>query len=168
MMDSLSTEKPRIKPEDFNIDDLTDEVRVDGLCRTLLKHFHHHLHNSGDFGQREAGSLAHGADYFLRDFVIDCSRSNIFLVTAAHVRGFAGNWYIHRNLEPNISELTSILCGITEFYRFCAVCSWVSASDSEEISLACSELDYYRQRIDSFHDLVGDDYEEWCQECPLT
>lgn len=164
----LSVAKSQIKAEEFNIGDLADEVRVDGLCRTLLQQFHDHLLNSGEVTRHQAGSMAHGADFFLRDFVIDCLRSNIFSVTEAQVRGFAGNWYIHRTLEPNAAELTAILGGVAAFYRYCADLKWVSGCDCDGISSACSDLDYYQQRIDSFHALAGDDYLAWCQKCPLN
>ena len=168
MIEKTAITAPEINPKDFDISDLTDEIRVDSMCQKLLKHFHRHVLCSGNnLSEREAGALAHGADYFVRDFVIDGLRINIFTLTAKHVRGFAGNWYIHRTLEPNTIELESILRGTAEFYRFCADCGWVSAPVSEEICAACSDLDYYRLRINSFHDLTGDDYVDWCQECPL-
>ena len=156
-----------IKPDDFTITDLQDEIRVDGLCQKLLKHFHRHLLATAEFNPLEAGSLAKGADYFLRDFVIDSLRGNIFAVTAFQVRGFAGNWYIHRTLEPNLKELESILRGVVLLYRFCATNGWINPSVSDEIGSVCTDLDYFQHRIDSFHDLAGDDYPNWCKECPL-
>lgn len=157
-----------IHPDNFFISDLNDEMRVDQQCQTLLKNFHRHLLESRDCPPLEAGSMASGGDYFLRDYVIDTLRANIFHLTAPQVRGFAGNWYIHRTLEPNMKELEAILKGVAAFYRYCAVNAWVNTLISDEIAAVCADLDYFRGRIDSFHALKGDDYPGWCEECPLT
>lgn len=156
-----------IQINDFTISNLNDEIRVDSLCQKMLRNFHHHLLNSGEITATEAGSMAGGADYFLRDFVIDSLRCNIFEITARQVRGFAGNWYIHRTLEPNMKELEAILSGIAAFYRYCGRKGWIDAGVSDDIAATCSEHDYFHRRIESFHLLKGDDYPGWCEECPL-
>ncbi len=155
-----------IQPEDFFICSLSDEIRVDQQCQALLKEFHQHLLKENNLTARKAGSLAGGADYFLRDYVIDSLRCNIFKITARQVSGFAGNWYIHRSLEPNIKELAATLEGVAAFYGYCTVKGWVDAAVRDDITVVCADLDYFRQRIDSFHVLQGDDYPGWCAECP--
>jgi hypothetical protein len=157
-----------VQPDNFSISDLSDEIRVDQLCQTLLKHFHQHLLDTGNFTPLEAGSMAGGADYFLRDYVIDSLRANIFHITARQVRGFAGNWYVHRTLEPNMKELETILKGVQGFYCYCADNDWVETIASDEIAATCSDVDYFRERIDSFHALKGDDYPGWCEQCPTN
>ena len=156
-----------LKPDDFSITDLSDEIRVDQLSQTLLKRFHQHLLDIDKLNPLEAGSMAGGIDYFLRDYVIDSLRANIFSITASQVRGFAGNWYIHRNLEPNMKELGAILKGVAAFYRYCSLNGWLDSGITEEIVAVCADLDFYRGRIDSFHALQGDDYPNWCEQCPV-
>jgi hypothetical protein len=156
-----------IHPDNFFISDLDDEMRVDQLCQMLLKNFHRHLLESQVYTPLEAGAMAGGGDYFLRDFAIDTLRANIFHITSRQVRGFAGNWYIHRTLEPNMKELEVILKGVAAFYRFCADNEWIKKDISNEISAVCTDLEYFRGRIDSFHALKGDDYPGWCEECSL-
>lgn len=157
-----------IHPEDFFINNLNDEMRIDQQCQGLLKNFHRHLLESGDYTPLEAGGMASGGDYFLRDFAIDTLRANIFHLTAPQVRGFAGNWYIHRTLEPNMKELEVILKGVAAFYHYCSDNRWIEKGVSDEIAEVCADLDYFRERIDSFHALKGDDYPGWCEKCPLT
>ncbi|MBW6508231.1 MAG: hypothetical protein K0A94_01680 [Desulfuromonadales bacterium] len=157
-----------IRSDDFFISDLNDEMRVDQQCQALLKNYHQHLLKCGDYTPLEAGAMAGAGDYFLRDFVIDTLRANIFHLAASQVRGFAGNWYIHRTLEPNMKELKVILKGVAAFYHYCAANKWVKKGTSDEIAAVCADLDYFRGRIDSFHALKGDDYPKWCEECPLT
>jgi len=160
------TAELNIQPDNFLISNLNDEIRVDQQCQALLKDFHRYLLERGECPPLEAGSRAGGADYFLRDFVIDSLRANIFAVSARQVRGFAGNWYIHRTLEPNMKELGAILKGVAAFYYYCADNGWVNIAMSKEIATVCADLDYFHQRIDSFHALKGDDYPGWCEACP--
>ncbi len=157
-----------VQPDIFFINDINDEIRVDQLCQKLLKIFHQNLLDSGNFSSLEAGSMAGGADYFLRDYVIDSLRANIFHITARQVRGFAGNWYVHRTLEPNLKELEVILKGVREFYCYCTDNSWIDTIVRDEIAEICCDLDYFRERIDSFHALTGDDYPGWCEQCPTN
>jgi len=166
MNTATSPTRQNIHPDNFFISDLNDEIRVDKLCQRLLKNFHQSLLERGDCPPLEVGAMAGGADYFLRDYVIDTLRSNIFHISARQVRGFAGNWYIHRTLEPNMKELGVILKGVAAFYHYCAGTGWVNSSVSHEIAATCADLDYFHRRIDSFHALKGDDYSGWCEECP--
>ncbi|HMB16597.1 MAG TPA: hypothetical protein VKN62_09800 [Pelovirga sp.] len=157
-----------VQPDNFFINDLSDEVRVDQLCQMLLKDFHRHLLDSGHCNPLEAGNMAGGGDYFLRDYVIDTLRANIFHITARQVRGFAGNWYIHRTLEPNMKELESLLKGVKAFYGYCGLKGWIAATVVDDIAVVCADLDFFRARIDSFHALKGDDYPGWCEQCPAN
>ena len=162
----LAAQEP-IDQDNFSIADLDDEIRVDQLCQKLLKKFHRYLLDRSDITPLEAGSLAGGADYFLRDYVLDSLRRNIFTIGARQVRGFAGSWYIHRTLEPNIKELEAILNGVAAFYRYGALNDWLDSSVAEQIATVCADLDFFRGRIDSFHALQGDDYPNWCEQCPV-
>jgi hypothetical protein len=115
----------------------------------------------------QAGALAHGADYFLREFIIPDRRENIFALRPGRVRQFAGNWYIVRNLEPNMRELANILKGIEAFYDWCFRVGKVSVELVETVRQECSQLDYYRQRIEDFWAIEGDGYLAWERECTL-
>ena len=160
--------KQKIHSDDFIINNLDDELRADQLCQKLLKNFHRHLLECGEYNSLEAGAMAGGGDYFLRDFVIDTLRVSIFSLSARQVRGFAGNWYIHRTLEPNMKELEVILKGVAAFYRYCGDNEWVEKSIGDEIAAVCADHTYFSERINSFHALRGDDYPGWCEECPLV
>jgi hypothetical protein len=167
MPNAWNSASVQLRPADFNIASLADEIRVDRLCQELLQDFHRYLLEELAVKPLKAGTLRRGSDYFLRDFVVDSLRANIFTVAAAQVRGFAGNWYIHRALEPNASELADILEGIAAFYRFSAAHGWVDQARMTAIADCCAEVEFYRERIESFHQLAGDDYPAWCRRCPL-
>jgi len=155
------------EPQKYVIETFDDELRVDNLCKELLQQYHQHLLNNNDISPIQAGSHASGADYFLRDFMIDNRRTNIIDISPELIHSFAGNWYIINTLEPNMEELGNILHGIDFFYRFCAEKKMVDPSLTEQIHQACSRIEYYQERIESFHEISGDGYMVWNSSCPL-
>ena len=154
-------------PQKYVIETFDDELRVDELCKVLLQQYHQYLLNNKDIPPIQAGSHASGADYFLRDFMIDNRRTNITDISPELIHSFAGNWYIINTLEPNMEELKNILFGIDFFYRFCAEKKMVAPSLTEKIHQACSRIGYYQERIESFHEISGDGYMVWNSSCPL-
>ncbi len=156
-----------LNKNDYNIVSLDDEIRVDRLCVDLLRHFNQHLAQQMGLSPEQSGEICHGADYFLREFIIADRRINLFEVGANRVRQFAGHWYIVRTPEPNLTELKSVLKGSAAFYNFLASQGMIQQSVAEEIETACAELDYYQQRINDFWDIDGDGFDAWRQACPL-
>lgn len=154
-------------PKIYSFITLEDEITADNNCKALLKLYHQYLLKNDGFSPLEAGSMASGADYYLRDYMIDNRRTNIFKISPELIYGCAGNWYIVNNLNPTMTELVSILTGTSHFYRFCAEKKLIDPLTSEQIDLACSRHDYYQQRIESFNDLLGDGFSAWNQACPI-
>nr|WP_320115991.1 hypothetical protein [uncultured Desulfuromonas sp.] len=151
----------------FNIDSLESEIAVDHHCAALLKQFHANLLNEG-IEPLDAGQLAHGADYFLREFIIGTCRENLFDIAPVRIRQFAGHWYIIKTLEPNLKELTQILQGVAIFYTYLHQQNKIDISTLEKIKTYSTDIDFYRRRIESFWDIEGDGgYPQWCQDCPL-
>lgn len=155
------------KKKNFDVADLQDEIRVDELCSRLLRFFCQHLIQQEGISPAEAGTLAQGADYFLREFVIPDRRENIFALRPGRVRQFAGNWYIIRNLEPNMAELTGILRGVAAFYHYARQKGKVSSELADRVAEECRDLPFYSQRIESFWEIQGDGYIAWEKECSL-
>ena len=153
--------------ENYNVGSLEDELRINQLCKQLLREFHQHLLHKLKLEPLDAGSPAAGADYFLLDFMIDNQRANIFDGSESDLKKFAANWYIISNLEPNIDELQVMLKGTANFYRYCATLQLVPTKTAEQIDAASQQVAYYQQRIDSFLDITGDGYITWNRECPL-
>jgi len=151
----------------YEIHNLQDEIRVDQLCQRLLQCFRRDLEKEDALPPAQAGALAHGADYFLREFVIPDRCENIFHLRPGRVRQFAGNWYIVRNLEPNMAELETILQGTATFYAYCSRVGKVSGELAEAVRQECSQLDFYRQRIEEFWAIEGDGYLSWERACTL-
>lgn len=154
--------------ERYRIDDLSDDISADRNCQELLTVFHKSLVEEMRIEPLEAGAHARGADYFLRDYMIDHRRDSIFSISAEKIRGFAGNWYIVSTLEPNMAELRSLLEGVRHFYRFCRRHNAVDDNALDDIDRACSDLAYYQERIDAFHTLGEDEYLSWNAHCPVN
>lgn len=152
---------------DYNIQNLDDEVRVDKLCVDLLRNLYQDLTQQRSVSPEQAGEFCHGADYFLREFIIADRCENLFAIAALRIRQFAGHWYIVRSPEPNLSELRKILTGTREFYFFLSRQELVTEATANEIASQCQELDYYQQRIDDFWTIEDDGYDIWRQACPL-
>jgi len=163
----MSSEKIRteqhaaLQRDNYTINSLDDEISADKLCCQLLQQFHQFLLKEARLQPLEAAALASGADYFLRDFVISNRRANIFSTSGDTVRRFGGHWYILNNLEPNLTELKNLLMGIKAFSHFCASLQLVEDQQAAAVDLACQDLDFYRQRIESFLDLTGDGFIAW-------
>ncbi len=152
---------------DYNIADLDDEIRVDSLCVDLLRHLYQELVQKHGLPPEQAGEHCHGADYFLREFVIPERRKNLFSVEAKDLLQFAGHWYIIRTPEPNLTELKKILAGTAELYSYLASQKLVRQATAEEISMQSQQLDYFQKRIDDFWAIEGDGYDAWRDACPL-
>ncbi len=151
---------------DFDLGSLEDELRVDGLCKNVLKSFYFHLLEEG-LSPEQATLLANSADYYVRDFVVDCRRRNLFDERAGLVRQFAGNWYIVNTIEPDIAQLAAHLDGIRAFYRFLRSRGLVSEEFLQEIEKECADTEFYAGRIASFWEIKGDGYAAWERECSL-
>lgn len=151
----------------YDIASLEDEIRADRHCAALLKKFHHYLLEQQQVEPLEAGTLAAGADYFLREFIIGARRENILDIPAERITQFGGNWYIIRNLEPNMVELTDMVLGTDAFYRYCAALNMIPEATAKEISGECARIDDYEKRIEDFHAISGDGFKEWDRSCPL-
>lgn len=154
-------------PPAFDIHDLQDEIRADRLCHQLLLRFAGCLRDEEGFAPADAGALAHGADYFLREYVIGERRENIFRIAPGRLRQFAGTWYILRNLEPNLRELEGILAGVITFYRYLAGHGLVTEGQAHALAREGADLAFFQQRIDSFWALGEGDYPAWERACPL-
>lgn len=150
----------------FDIIDVDSEIRADQLCYQLLTQFRDFLLHEANFAPEDAGKLAGSADYFLRDFIIGDRHENIFDVTPYRVKQFAGNWYIIKNMEPNMPELENYLAGISSFFRYLEKMEAFDTNTRKKIDVECEKIEYYSERIESFWDLK-DNYGEWDAEIPL-
>jgi hypothetical protein len=152
--------------EDFDFTTMEDELRVDELCQTLLKHFYQHLQLTGRTPQ-QASDLAYAVDFYLRDYVLDFARQNAVRPQPGVIRRFAANWYITHTLDPEITLLERSLEGVTEFYRFLHSRHFICREELTWLEKEAADIEYYRQRIENFLAIYGDGYVAWEAECTL-
>jgi len=152
----------------YDVRTLDDEIRIDGYCEALLKECYQLLVDAYELSPEAASKLCYGAGYFLREYLIPEQQSNLFDVDPQQIRQFAGNWYIIKNIEPNLSELTTILEGVTAFYQYCLDRELIAPALLETVRAACADLAYYQERIASFWAIEKDGYQQWNAVCPLT
>ena len=152
--------------EDFDFTTLEDELRVDGLCQSLLKQFYQHLQLGGRTPQ-QASDLAYAVDFYLRDYLLDFARQNVMRPEPGIIRRFAANWFITHTLDPEVALLERHLEGIKEFYRYLHGLHFISREELTWLEKEAAQTEYYRQRIANFLAIYGDGYTAWDAECPL-
>jgi hypothetical protein len=151
-------------PSDFLLRGPDDFVRLDGLCAALLREFRDWLQGDegGSSGAAAAGQLAHAADRYLRDFVVEFNETGPADHDAARlVRQYAGNWYVIHTLTPSHGELERILDALGQLYRFLGARCVVPPAVAEAASLAASRRDYFHRRLEDFWNLTPEGIPAW-------
>jgi hypothetical protein len=163
------TQNPEIEFEhdDFEFETIDEELLVDGRCQQILKQFYLFLQQQG-MAADQASEIAFSADLYLRDYLIDFGRQNIVRPQPGIVKKFAASWFITHTLDPEIKVLERHLSAITELYRYLNRQHLISAAEFAFLVHETEELEYYRQRIDSFLNLTGAGFAEWDADCPAT
>lgn len=145
---------------------LAEELQADNQCINILREFHAHLLEQKT-NPLTAGSLAQGADYFLRDFIISACRCSIFTPPRECVKQFAGHWYIVNTLDPAKEEIEPVLQAVAAFYQFLEERGQIESGRAAQIIKDCSSTEWFTHRLESFWTIEGDGYLRWRAECPL-
>jgi len=157
--------KIEFESDDFDFASLEEELRVDERCQSLLNSFYHQMQINGQSSQ-SASDLAYGADYYLRNYLLDFARQNVVRPKPGIVRYFAASWFITHTLAPEPEVLDQHLTAILEFYRFLHHQHYISAEELLSIEDEVADSTYYHQRIEQFLAIVGDGFFSWDAECP--
>ena len=100
-------------------------VELDNQCRELLGNFYEWMkapHGAG-LKEQEASDLAHAADRYLRDFVVDIKELPPTKSDISTVRQYLGNWYPINTLEPSHEEVDRISKALALFH------GWAKSGD---------------------------------------
>jgi hypothetical protein len=152
--------------DDFDFTTMEEELRVDGLCQSLLKQFYQHLQLDGRTPQA-ASDLAYAVDFYLRDYVLDFMRQNVMRPQTGIIKKFAANWFVTHTLDPEPAMLERHLEGIKELYRYLHSRHYISREELTWLENEAALTEFYRQRIENFLAIYGDGYTAWDAECPL-
>ncbi len=150
--------------DDFEFDTIDEELLVDERCQQILKQFYLFLQQQG-MAAEQASELAFSADLYLRDYLIDFGRQNIVRPQQGIVTTFAGSWFITHTLDPDIVMLERHLTAISELYKYMHRQHLISAEELSFLLEEAEQLEFYRQRIDSFLNLTGDGFVAWDAGC---
>ena len=150
--------------DDFEFDTIDEELLVDERCQQILKQFYLFLQQQG-LAAEQASELAFSADLYLRDYLIDFGRQNIVRPKPEIVTTFAGSWFITHTLDPDVILLERHLTAISELYRYMHRQHLISAEELSFLLKEAGQLEFYRQRINSFMNLTGDGFVDWDAGC---
>ncbi|MDD2308278.1 MAG: hypothetical protein PHH91_01715 [Desulfuromonadaceae bacterium] len=153
--------------DDFDFDTIDEELLVDERCQQILKLFYLSLQVEG-MAAAQASELAFSADLYLRDYLIDFGRQNIARPQPGIITIFAASWFITHTLDPELVMLERHLTAITALYRYLHSKHLISAEELSFLAKEAGQLEFYRQRIDSFLTLTGEGFAEWDVQCPAV
>lgn len=159
--------KIEFEHDDFEFDTINEELLVDERCQQVLKLFYLHLQQAG-MPPSQASDTAFSADLYLRDYLIDFGHHNIVRPQPGIIRFFAGSWFITHTLDPDFVILERHLTAIAQLYKYLHSQHLISAEELSFLLKEGEELDYYRQRIDSFLNLTADGFSAWDAGCPAV
>jgi hypothetical protein len=165
-MSDVRSPEIEFESDDFDFSSIEEELRVDERCQSLLSCFYRYLQNLGCSPQ-VASNLAYGADYFLRNYLLDFARQNVVRPKPGIVSYFAASWFITHTLAPEREVLDQHLEAVQEFYRYLKQQHYISADELAVIEEEAAQSEYYHQRIERFLAIVGDGFFAWDAECPV-
>ncbi|MBI5444835.1 MAG: hypothetical protein HY900_26935 [Deltaproteobacteria bacterium] len=151
------------KREDFRLRGPDDFVRLDGLCLELVKEFFATLQepSHGSRLPEAASALAHAADRYVRDFLVDFMERDPGDPAERLVRQYVGNWYIVQTLEPSHEEIETILEALDLFYAFLASLGLLEAAEASSFRKALSDHAFFHRRLEEFWDLTPERISAW-------
>lgn len=153
--------------EDFDFTTTEDELRVDERCQALLYNFFQDLQARG-LTPEQASDLSYSADFYLRDYLLDFCRLNVVTPEPGLIKKFAATWFIKTTLDPEMAVLERHLVAIRELYRFMHRQHFITREMLLFLETETENLEYYRQRIESFNAITGDGYAAWEAQCSLN
>jgi hypothetical protein len=108
-----------------------------------------------------AGTFAHDADRYLRDFVVDLLEHPPERSGDGVVRSYLGNWYIIHTLEPSHAEIDRIAGALRLLHRWAAEAGVVSTETARKVEDALRDPSFFHDRLDAFWDLTPERIAAW-------
>lgn len=138
-------------------------MRLDRACAELLKAFCAWLltPDGGSRQPEEAGSLAHAADRYLRDFAVDIAETGPADAPAALPRRYLANWYIVHTLQPTHAEIDIIREALLRLQDYLAAQGLVGAEQAAAARESLADEAYFHRRLEEFWDLSPEGVLPW-------
>lgn len=150
-------------PSDYSLKGPEDFVRLDGLCFDLLGRFFRWLQTEegGGLSPRAASDLAHAADRYLRDFVVDIKQTGPTDADPTLPRQYLANWYIIHTLEPSHAEIDGILAALGQLYPYLALEGLLTPEAAGAAAAALDSAAFFHGRLEAFWTLTSEEVEPW-------
>ncbi|NTU59990.1 MAG: hypothetical protein HGA98_02900 [Deltaproteobacteria bacterium] len=148
---------------DFRLRGPDDFVRLDGLCAQLLGDFFQWLQapEGGGVEAQRASDLAHAADRYLRNFVVDIVETGPADSDPSLPRRYLGNWYILNTLEPSHEEVDRILVALRKLYAYLALRGVLPDAAAEAAAREADDGAHFHRRLDDFWALTPEGIGPW-------
>jgi len=140
-----------------------DFERLDRLCAELLRGFYRWLQEAsgGGLSPEEASPLAHGADRYLRDFLVDILEAGPADADGDTARQYVGSWYIINTLSPTHAEVELILRSLWLLYRYLEVEGIVDEGTCASAQEDLADAAFFRERLEAFWNLTPEGISAW-------
>ncbi len=151
------------EPGEFTLRGPEDFLRLDGRCAELLQGFRDWLLSpeGGALEPRQAGALAHAADRFLRDFVVDILETGPADASPDAGRRYLANWYLVNTLEPSHQEIDRIGEALGRLYPYLVRRGVVAPAAAASALAALGDPAHFHRRLESFWELTPDTIAAW-------
>jgi hypothetical protein len=140
-----------------------DFVRLDNRCAELLRSFCEWMQKpaGGGAAPEDAGLLAHAADRYLRDFVVDIQETGPADEDPTLVRQYLANWYIIHTLRPSREEIDRILEALIHLHKFLAREGIVTRDTARAVGELSGQRAFFHDRLEQFWNLTAESIPAW-------
>jgi len=151
----------------INIDDCDDWKKKQWeQSSVLFDAFFEYLKEEKGLKEETAGQKTNMVAFFIMNFLfvyynaIDDLRD----VDDYAIRTFLGNWYIRKFMSPKVAEMNRFLRAIADFYTFLHKKGFIDDYVLSEIKETCKDKEWFAQRLKSYYETSGDEFEDWIME----
>lgn len=150
-------------PSELLLQGPDDFLRLDGVCVGLLRGLFAWLQapEGGSYPPEEASRLAHAADRFVRDFVVDIMETGPADADAGLPSRYLANWYIIHTLAPTHEEVDLIRAALERWYRFASDRGILPRASADAVAAALADGSFFHERLESFWDLTPEGIPAW-------
>lgn len=115
----------------------------------------------GGVEARQASVLAHDADRYAREFLIEVRETPIAGTGAEHVASYLGNWWIINTLTPTVEEQARISLALAALHRYLASEGLITSAALKEAEKNLGDAGRFKKRLGDFWELTPEGIDAW-------
>lgn len=108
--------------------------------------------------------LEYSSFYVMNYFFVYEDMLSVLETDDSTIRKFLGNWYIRKNMTPNMKEIKEILSALFEFFEFLCKRELITAEQFENIKLVCKDKEWFEYRLKTYKTTDTKGFKEWIDE----